>query len=141
MKKSRLAGPWSIIIIALLLVAVFLILDGIWLGFIARRLYQSQIGFLMAQKPKWAAAGVFYLLFVVGLVVFCVAPGVGAGSWGQVIWRAALFGLVTYATYDLTNLATVEGWPLLVTVIDLAWGTTLAVATTTISVWLLRLWS
>jgi uncharacterized membrane protein len=123
----------------LITLVVFLILDGIWLGVVARRLYQSQIGFLMAKAPKWAAAGVFYLLFVVGLVVFCVTPGVREGSTGQAAWRAALFGLVTYATYDLTNLATVEGWPILVTVIDLAWGTTLATATTLLSVWLARL--
>jgi uncharacterized membrane protein len=122
----------------LITLVVFLVLDAIWLGVISRRLYQSQIGFLMAKKPKWAAAGVFYLLFVVGLVVFCVSPGIREGSLGQAAWRAALFGLVTYATYDLTNLATVEGWPILVTVIDLAWGTTLATATTLLSVWLVR---
>jgi uncharacterized membrane protein len=122
----------------LITLVVFLVLDAIWLGVIARRLYQAQIGFLMAKKPKWAAAGVFYLLFVVGLVVFCVSPGIREGSLGQAAWRAALFGLVTYATYDLTNLATVEGWPLLVTIIDLAWGTTLATATTLLSVWLVR---
>jgi uncharacterized membrane protein len=122
----------------LITLVVFLVLDAIWLGVIARRLYQAQIGFLMAKKPRWAAAGVFYLLFVVGLVVFCVSPGVREGSLGQAAWRAALFGLVTYATYDLTNLATVEGWPLLVTIIDLAWGTTLATATTLLSVWLVR---
>ena len=119
---------------------VFLILDAIWLGLIARRLYQAQIGFLMAKQPKWAAAGVFYLLFVAGLVVFCVSPAVREGSVGRAAWRAALFGLVTYATYDLTNLATVEGWPLLVTAIDLAWGTALSTATTLLSVWLAQVW-
>ena len=119
---------------------VFLILDAIWLGLIARRLYRAQIGFLMAKQPKWAAAGVFYLLFVAGLVVFCVSPAVREGSVGRAAWRAALFGLVTYATYDLTNLATVEGWPLLVTAIDLAWGTALSTATTLLSVWLAQVW-
>jgi uncharacterized membrane protein len=93
----------------------------------------------MAKQPKWAAAGIFYLLFVVGLVVFCVSPGVREGSLGRAAWRAALFGLVTYATYDLTNLATLENWPLAVTVIDLAWGTALSTATTLLSVWLVRL--
>lgn len=124
----------------LITLVVFLILDGIWLGLIARRLYQAQIGFIMAKQPKWAAAGLFYLLFVVGLVVFCVSPGVREGSWGQAAWRAALFGLVTYATYDLTNLATLEGWPLTVTIVDLVWGTALSTATTLVSVWLARLW-
>jgi uncharacterized membrane protein len=124
----------------LITLVVFLILDAVWLGLIARRLYQSQIGFIMAKQPKWAAAGIFYLLFVVGLVVFCVSPGVREGSLGRAAWRAALFGLVTYATYDLTNLATLEGWPLAVTVIDLVWGTSLSTATTLLSVWLARLW-
>jgi uncharacterized membrane protein len=124
----------------LITLVVFLILDAVWLGLIARRLYQAQIGFIMAKQPKWAAAGVFYLLFVVGLVVFCVSPGVREGSFGQAAWRAARFGLVTYATYDLTNLATLEGWPLVVTVIDLVWGTLLSTATALLSVWLARLW-
>jgi uncharacterized membrane protein len=124
----------------LITLVVFLILDGVWLGLIARRLYQAQIGFLMAERPKWAAAGIFYLLFVVGLVVFCVAPGVREGDFGRTAWRAALFGLVTYATYDLTNLATLEGWPMTVTIIDLVWGTFLSTATTLISVWLARMW-
>jgi uncharacterized membrane protein len=72
--------------------------------------------------------------------VFCVSPGVREGSLGQAAWRAALFGLVTYATYDLTNLATLEGWPLTVTVIDLVWGTALSTTTTLLSVWLARMW-
>jgi uncharacterized membrane protein len=118
-----------------------LVVDAIWLGLIARRLYQAQIGFLMAENPKWAAAGVFYLLFVAGLVVFCVSPGIREGSLGRTLGRAALFGLVTYATYDLTNLATIEGWPLAVTAIDLVWGTVLSTVTTLLSVWLARLWS
>ena len=122
----------------LITLVVFLILDAIWLGLIARRLYRAQIGFLMAAQPKWTAAGVFYLLFVAGLVVFCVLPAVREGSLGQAAWRAALFGLVTYATYDLTNLATVEGWPLLDTAIHLAWGTALSTATISISVCLVR---
>ena len=119
---------------------VFLVLDAFWLGLVAPRFYQSQIGFLMAKNPKWAAAGIFYLLFVVGLVVFCVSPGVQQSSLGWAALRGALFGLVSYATYDLTNLATVEGWPLVVTFVDLAWGTTLSTATTVLSVWLARLW-
>ena len=119
---------------------VFLVLDALWLGLVAPRFYQSQIGFLMAKRPKWAAAGIFYLLFVAGLVVFCVSPGVQQSSLGWAAWRGALFGLVAYATYDLTNLATIEGWPLLVTAVDLVWGTALSTATTVLSVWLAKLW-
>lgn len=119
---------------------VFLVLDALWLGLVAPRFYQSQIGFLMAKRPKWAAAGIFYLLYVVGLVVLVISPGVRQNSLGWAVWRGALFGLVCYATYDLTNLATVEGWPLLVTVVDLVWGTALSTATTVLSVWLIKLW-
>jgi uncharacterized membrane protein len=128
---------WKHYLVTLL---VFLALDAVWLGLVAPRFYRAQIGFLMAQRPKWAAAGLFYVLFVTGLVIFCVSPGVRQDSFGWAALRGALFGLVTYATYDLTNLATVEGWPLLVTIVDLGWGTALATATTVVSVWLVRLW-
>jgi uncharacterized membrane protein len=108
----------------------FLVLDGIWLGFVARSFYRSQLGFLLAESPNWAAAGIFYVLFVAGLVVFVVSPGAREGSLGRAVARGGFFGLVTYAAYDLTNLATVERWPLVVTVVDLAWGTVLSAATT-----------
>ena len=120
----------------LLALAAFLVLDALWLGIIARRFYPSQIGFLLRSPPNWAAAGVFYLLYVAGLVVFVVSPGIRSGSLGRAVLRGAFFGLVTYATYDLTNLATVQRWPLLVTCVDLAWGTFLCAATTALSVWL-----
>jgi uncharacterized membrane protein len=118
----------------------FLVVDALWLTLIAPRFYQSQIGFLMAGRPKLAAAGVFYLLFVAGLVVFCVSPGVGQSGLGWAAWRGALFGLVAYGTYALTNLAVLEGWPLLVTLVDLGWGIVLATVTTVLGVWLSRLW-
>jgi len=117
--------------------AIFLVLDAIWLGTIAPGFYQSQIGFLMAKNPIWAAAGFFYLLFVVGLVVFVVSPAVQQSSLRVAVLKGALFGLVTYATYDLTNLATIEGWPVLVTAVDLVWGSFLSTATATVSAWLL----
>jgi uncharacterized membrane protein len=119
---------------------VFLVLDAIWLGVIAPRFYRAQIGFLMADRPRWLAAGVFYLIFVAGLVFFVVSPGVREGLLGKAALRGALFGLVTYATYDLTNLATVKGWPLLVTVVDLGWGTVLSATTALLSVWLGANW-
>ncbi len=116
---------------------VFLGLDAVWLGTVAPGFYQDQIGFLMAKNPVWAAAGIFYLLFVVGIVVFVVTPAVQQSSIRSAAWKGGLFGLVTYATYDLTNLATVEGWPLLVTAVDLVWGTFVSTATATVSAWLL----
>lgn len=118
----------------------FLVLDAIWLGVVAQGLYQAQIGFLLAKNPNWAAAGVFYLLYVAGLVVFVVAPGIRAGATGQAALRGAFFGLVAYATYDLTNLATVDRWPVLLTAVDLVWGAFLSAATSFAAVWLGRRW-
>ena len=113
--------------------AVFLVIDIIWLGLVARRFYQKHLGFLMSPSPKWIAAIIFYLLFIVGLLVFVVLPGLEAGSLQVTLARAALFGLVTYGTYDLTNQATVKKWPILITVVDLVWGTTLSVIVSLLS--------
>jgi uncharacterized membrane protein len=114
----------------------FLALDAVWLGVVAQPFYRAQIGFLMAPNPNWLAAGVFYLLYVAGLVSFVVEPAVrGRSPLSQAAWRGAFFGLVAYATYDLTNLATIDRWPLLVTIVDLAWGTTLGALTALIGVW------
>ena len=100
----------------------------LWLGLVARTFYRKYLGFLMAPSPNWLAAIIFYLLFVVGIVVFAVLPGLETRSLKTTLLRAALFGLIAYATYDLTNLATVEDWPLIVTIVDLIWGTVVSVA-------------
>jgi len=104
---------------------VFFAIDMIWLGLVAKNFYKSQIGFLMKPDINWTAAIIFYLLFIVGLVLFVIAPAVEKVSWTHALLFGALFGLITYATYDLTNLATLKDWPLLVTIVDLAWGATL----------------
>jgi uncharacterized membrane protein len=106
----------------------FLAIDAIWLGVVARKFYARHLGFLLAPKPNWLAAFAFYLLFILGVVVFVVQPGLKADSLKFTLGRAALFGLVTYATYDLTNHATVKGWPPIVTMVDLAWGMVLTTA-------------
>ena len=113
----------------------FLGIDSLWLGLVAPSFYKSQIGYIMAENPNFLAAGLFYLLFIFGMVVFIIEPGVREQTLMQAVARGALFGLVTYATYDLTNLATLEGWPILVTVVDLIWGTVLSAAVTLVSVW------
>lgn len=110
----------------LVTVLVFLVIDGVWLGLVARNFYRRHLGYLMAEKPNWAAAGVFYLLYAIGLTVFAVIPGTDAAAALEGLWRGALFGLVAYATYDLTNHATVRDWPAIVTGVDLAWGTILS---------------
>jgi uncharacterized membrane protein len=105
---------------------VFFAIDMVWLGLVAKNFYRAQIGTLMKSDVNWTAAIIFYLIFIAGLVVFVIAPAMGKGSWTHALLFGALFGLVCYATYDLTNLAVAKGWPLLVTMIDLVWGAVLA---------------
>ena len=101
---------------------VFLAIDLIWLGLIARGFYQKHLGFIMAPSTNWVAAGIFYLLFILGILIFVVLPGLQQGVLTAMLIRAALFGLITYATYDLTNLATLRNWPLGLTIVDITWG-------------------
>jgi len=110
----------------LIALPVFFAIDMAWLVLVAKKFYQQQIGFLMKPDINWYAAIIFYLLFITGLVVFVISPAVEKHSWVHAILFGALFGLITYATYDLTNLATMKDWPLLVTFVDLIWGTVLA---------------
>jgi uncharacterized membrane protein len=105
----------------------FLAIDMVWLGLVARTVYQKYLGFLLTPTTNWIAAVLFYLLFILGILVFVVVPGLENNSLKETLLRAALFGLITYATYDLTNLATVKNWPLPITVIDITWGTVLSV--------------
>ena len=102
---------------------VFMGIDAIWLTQMASRLYQPTIGHLLAPEPDLLAALVFYLLYILGMVVFTVRPAQHDASLKAPAARGALFGLVAYATYDLTNQATLQNWPWMVTFIDLAWGT------------------
>ena len=119
--------------IYLVAVVVFFGIDLIWLGVVAQRFYQNQIGFLLAPKVNWPAAITFYLLYIVGLIYFSVRPALLSNSWQTALLTGAFFGFITYATYDLTNLATLKDWPLLVTVVDLMWGTTLGASVSTVT--------
>jgi uncharacterized membrane protein len=103
--------------------AAFLVIDLVWLGFIAKNLYRKYLGFIMRPDPNWPVAIVFYLLYLAGLVFFVISPAVEKQSWKYALLSGMFFGLVTYATYDLTNLATLRDWPPFITVTDLVWGT------------------
>ena len=116
---------------------VFFAIDMLWLGLVARTFYAKYLGFLMG-STNWLAAIIFYLLFVLGILVFVVVPGVKEGSLQLTLVRAALFGLITYATYDLTNLATIKDWPILVTVVDIIWGTVLSLLVSLASFFIAR---
>jgi uncharacterized membrane protein len=107
---------------------VVLALDMLWIGVIAKPLYAQGIGHLMAERPNLAAAAAFYLVYPVGLLAFAVLPGGAPVEWGRTLASAALFGFIAYATYDLTNLATLRDWPVGLALLDMAWGTGISVA-------------
>ena len=104
---------------------VFFIVDMAWLGFIAKDLYKKYLGNFLSEQVNWTAAIVFYLLFVVGVFIFAILPAVEKDSLRVAITLGALFGFFTYATYDLTNLATLKNWPLSIVLIDIVWGAVL----------------
>ena len=112
---------------------VFMGIDLIWLGFVAKNIYAKYLGYLMAPKVNWLAALVFYVIFIIGILYFVIAPSLVDRDFTQLVIRAMLFGFMTYATYDLTNLATVRNWPITITIIDLIWGTTLSTSVSVIS--------
>jgi len=115
------------------------VLDAAWLGLIAPKFYKKHIGFILADKPNWLAAFAFYLIFIFGVTIFVVYPGwKNTDSIIKIGLYGALFGLVTYATYDLTNQATIKNWPAIVTVVDLIWGTVLTATFSVVAVIILR---
>ena len=121
--------------IRLFLIALpaFFIIDMIWLVLVAKKFYNEQIGFLMRPDIVWPAAIIFYLLFIAALVVFVISPAIEKHSWVHALLYGAFFGLITYATYDLTNLATLKNWPVLVTIVDLIWGMVLAASVSVVT--------
>jgi len=139
---------WSQIAIAYPVAAcVFLALDAVWLSVMASRLYKPAIGHLMAEQVNLPAAALFYVLYVAGIVVFAVLPALSERRpWLSALGLGALLGLLAYATYDLTNQATLKGWPWHITAVDLAWGAFVtgtaaaaaAAATPAIQAWLTR---
>lgn len=104
---------------------VFLGLDALWLSQIALGMYRRELGNLLLDQPNLAVAGLFYLLFVAGIVALAVFPALSGGGWVAALWMDAVLGLVAYGTYDITNLSTLRNWSLQVTLLDLAWGTAL----------------
>ncbi len=122
-----------IVKIYLVAVVTFFAVDMVWLGFVARDFYREQIGFIMKTNFNWIAAISFYLLYIAGLIFFAIYPALERGEWQYALLAGAFFGLLTYATYDLTNLATLEGWPVKVVVIDMMWGTFLGASVSTVT--------
>ena len=134
----NLSIGWSDVRNYLILLGVFLAIDLVWLMVISKKLYAEHLGYLMAAKPNLLAALIFYLIFVLGVQVFVLNPAMAAGTWKAALLPGLFFGLVTYATYDLTNLATIKDWPVLITIIDLVWGSFVSGVTSLIGYAIIR---
>jgi uncharacterized membrane protein len=122
----------------LLTAIVFFSIDMVWLGFIAKDLYRKYLGGFLSDTVNWPAAIIFYCLFIIGIFIFAIIPAVEKNMVGQAVLLGALFGFFTYATYDLTNLATLKNWPLLIVVVDMAWGAILTAAVATAGFYIVK---
>jgi len=118
---------------------VFLSIDYVWLAVIAKKLYTRELGFIMSDKPNLIAAGLFYLIFITGVVFFVINPAIEKDSWKYALFVGIFFGFITYSTYDLTNLATLKDWPINITIIDLIWGSSLGGLVSTITFFITKL--
>jgi len=118
----------KVLYVYLLTVPVFFAIDMLWLGLVAKGFYRAQLGALLRPEVNWAAALVFYLLYILGILIFATLPALEKGAIRQALIMGALFGFFAYATYDLTNLATLKDWPLMVVVVDIIWGVVLTAA-------------
>jgi uncharacterized membrane protein len=112
---------------------IFAGLDAIWLVIVANKFYKSQLGSMLRPKPNFVPAVIFYLLYILGIVIFALDPALGQHSFSYALGHGALLGLIMYATYDLTNLSTLKKWPAKITYVDLAWGTYATAFTTVIA--------
>jgi uncharacterized membrane protein len=108
-----------------LTVPVFFVIDIVWLGVIARGFYRRHLGFILSPDVNWVAAVTFYLIYIAGIIFFAVRPALASGRLSEAALIGGLFGFFTYATYDLTNMATIKDWPLKIVVVDILWGTCL----------------
>jgi uncharacterized membrane protein len=111
---------------------LFLGFDFIWLTVMGTSFYRLRLGDMVLERFNLAPALVFYLLYVVGIVAFAISPAFDTGRWTTALGDGALFGFLAYATYDLTNQATLRNWPLTVTLVDLSWGTVLTAVSATL---------
>ena len=105
------------------------VLDAIWLGLVARTFYRDQLGELMLPQPNLGIAAIFYLFFTIAVVMLAVMPALSSASFARSLLFGAVLGLAAYGTYDITNLSTLKGWPLTVSIVDMIWGTFVTAAT------------
>jgi uncharacterized membrane protein len=128
----------SLLITYLVALAVLALLDALWLGVVSRDFYKARLGQLLLDRPLWSIAIAFYLIHAVGIAVFAVPPAVAAGTWPAAVLYGGLFGFCVYAAYDITNLATLRGWPMAVSLVDLAWGAVVTAAATLVAFLVVR---
>ena len=129
---------YKLILSYLLTTLVFFAIDMVWLGFIAKNLYRKYLGDFLSDAINWKAAIIFYLIFIVGIFIFAIMPAVEKNSIAKAIIYGAMFGFFTYATYDLTNLATLKNWPLQIVFIDMAWGALLTALVSTAGFYIVK---
>ena len=129
---------YKLIVSYLLTTLVFFAIDMVWLGFIAKNLYRKYLGDFLSDAINWKAAIIFYLIFIVGIFIFAIMPAVEKNSITKAIIYGAMFGFFTYATYDLTNLATLKNWPLQIVFIDMAWGALLTALVSTAGFYIVK---
>jgi uncharacterized membrane protein len=110
------------LIIYAIAVVIFFAIDMVWLGVIAKNFYREKLGFILSSEVNWAAAIIFYMLYIAGILFFAVLPGMKDSNWTTALLNGAVLGLMCYATYDLTNMATIKQWPLIVVIADIIWG-------------------
>ncbi|MFN8278237.1 MAG: DUF2177 family protein [Chitinophagales bacterium] len=108
------------------------VLDGLWLGLIAKKFNYEKLGFLLAEQPRWSAAIVFYLLYAAGILFFCTRAAIDAASLQTALLHGAALGLLCYGTFDLTCAALVKNWPLIFSVVDMIWGTVMTAMASTV---------
>ena len=120
---------------------VFLILDGLWLGVFMGSTYKAQIGPMMLDSPRILPAALFYAFYIVGIIVFAILPGIEAQQWQRTALLGALLGLMAYGAYDMTNLATLKGWPLQISLIDIAWGAVVTALSATAGYFAVNAWA
>jgi uncharacterized membrane protein len=123
----------KVIYLYLLTIPVFFGIDMIWLGDVARGFYRTHLGHLLRPDVNWTAAIIFYLLYIIGILIFATMPALDKNSPLQAVLLGGLFGFFAYATYDLTNLATLKDWPVIVVWVDIAWGVVLTASVSTAS--------
>lgn len=128
----------KLILSYLLTALVFFAIDLTWLGLVAKDLYRKYLGGLLSDQVNWSAAAIFYALYIVGIFIFSILPAVEKNSWIHAVLLGGAFGFFTYATYDLTNLATLKNWPVAIVYIDILWGTILTGLVAAAGYWITR---